>query len=204
MTETLDTLGIKIDRLISALIKPEPVATPYPQTAPITATITAPIWPLQSDCNAFYGNPGDTPEQWAAWEAANLVEVPCPWPLIMDNVSLTKIRIHKKCADSLTRVLNNIWDATGKSLSAIAALRYNRFSGSYNQRPIRGGTMRSMHGFGAAIDWDDQDNQQHALHHLFQDNSLLVVKFKEENWTWGGDWQSSSIDSMHVQAARVR
>ena len=161
------------------------------------------VWPLQKDCDAFYGNPGDDPPQWAVWEAANLVDVLCPWPLNMDSIVVTKIRIHKLLAPSLTRVLGSIWDATGQSLSAIQTMRYNLFSGSYNQRPIRGGTMRSMHGYGAAIDWDDQDNQQHAMHHLFQDSSLIIMKFKEEGWIWGGDWNPGSQDAMHVQAARI-
>ena len=161
------------------------------------------VWPLQKDCDAFYGNPGDTPDQWMAWEATHLVDVPCPWQLNMDKIVVTQIRIHKLVAPSLTRVLGSIWDATGQSLSAIQTLRYNLFSGSYNQRPIRGGTMRSMHGYGAAIDWDDQDNQQHATHHLFQDSSLIIMKFKEEGWIWGGDWSPQSVDAMHVQAARV-
>ena len=195
MTATLDSIENKIDQILSDLgIIPRLVVT-----SPVVSP--APVWPLQADCNAFYGNPGDTPDQWASWEKEYLIDIPCPWPLNMDNVVVTQIRINKRCAASLTRVLNNIWDATGHSLSAIQTLRYNLFSGSYNQRPIRGGTMRSMHGFGAAIDWDDQDNQQHALHHLFTDNSLLIVKFKEEGWVWGGDWSSQSIDSMHVQAS---
>jgi len=160
-------------------------------------------WPLQKDCPTFYGNPGDLPTQWASWESANLISVACPWPLNMDNILVTHIRIHKLCADSLTRVLGTIWNATGQSLSAIQTLRYNLFSGSYNQRPIRGGSMRSMHGFGAAIDWDDQDNQQHSMTHLFQDSSLIIVKFREEDWVWGGDWSPQSIDAMHIQAARV-
>ena len=160
-------------------------------------------WPLQKDCPAFYGDPGNSPAQWAAWESANLVLVPCPWPLNMDGTLIKNIRIHKKCSDSLTRVLGTIWTAVGQDVSAIETLHYNLYSGSYNPRPMRGGSSRSMHGFGAEIDWDSEDNLQHATNHLFQDDSLLIVKFKEEGWVCGLDWGGSSIDSMHVQAARV-
>jgi hypothetical protein len=164
------------------------------------------VWPLQIDCPTFYGDPGgyDASPQRSAWEAEYLVDVKCPWQLMMDKTPVTQIRINKNCSDSLTRVLNNVWDATGQSQSAIETLRYNLYSGSYVPRVIRGGSMPSMHNFGAAIDWDDQDNQQHALHHLFQDSSLLIVKFKEEGAVWGGDWSPQSIDAMHVQFARVR
>ena len=158
------------------------------------------VWPLQNDCVSFYGDP-----RAQNWLHANTVGVPCPWPLHMGTVSIPHILIHKKCAESLARVLNAVWDATGKSLSAIQALRYDRYDGSYNYRPIRGSTagVLSMHAFAAAIDWDAADNAQHAQKHLFQDDSLLVVKFKEEGWIWGGDWSPGSIDAMHVQAARV-
>jgi hypothetical protein len=165
------------------------------------------VWPLQKDCNEFYGNPGNIQAQWTAWEAVNLVDVPCPWKLSFIDGKIIKpvpaIRIHKKCADSLKVVLGNIWDAVGQDQSAIETLHYHEFSGSYNQRPMRGGVARSMHGYGCALDFDSEENQQHSLKHLFQENSLIVAKFKEENWIWGGDWSPQSVDAMHYQAARV-
>jgi hypothetical protein len=162
-----------------------------------------PIWPLQRDCSAFYGDPGNDSKRWSLWEHANLITVPCPWPLFYEGHPTKGIRIHKKCADSLTRVLNNVWDALGKDISAVETLHYNRYSGSYNQRLMRGGTSRSMHGFGCAIDWDAENNAQHDPHGLFLPTSLIVVKFKEEGWIWGGEWSGSSVDKMHFQAARV-
>lgn len=165
------------------------------------------VWPLQKDCNAFYGNPGDTPVQWAAWEAANLVDVTCPWKLFFIDGKLIQpveaIRIHKKCAPSLSVVLGTVWDAVGHDQSAIETLHYQHYSGSYNQRPMRGGTARSMHGFGAALDFDAEENEQHSLKHLFLETSLITVKFKAEGWIWGGDWSPGSIDAMHFQGARV-
>lgn len=155
-------------------------------------------WPLQSQCPAFYGNPAAH-----GWLHENTVDIACPWPLHMGKLAIPHILIHKKCAESLARVLNNIWDALDKSLSRIHALRYDVFDGSYNYRPIRGSHALSMHAYACAIDWDAADNEQHAMKHLFHDDSLLVVKFKEEGWIWGGDWAPGSIDAMHVQAARV-
>ena len=156
-------------------------------------------WPLQRDAIAFYGNPLS-----AGWLAANTIDVKCPWLLRMDQKVLQNILIHKKCAESLTRVLEAVWEAVGKNQNKIAALRYDRYSGSYNFRLIRGSsTAWSMHSFACAIDWDAEDNQQHAMKHLFQEDNLLIVKFKEEGWIWGGDWSPGSVDAMHVQAARV-
>lgn len=158
-----------------------------------------PAWPLQKDCRAFYGDPFQP-----GWLQANTTDVPCPWPLQMGDIAVPHILIHKKCAASLTRVLRNIWDAAGHDINTIRHLRYDRYDGSYNPRRIRGSAVAwSMHAFAAAIDWDAADNAQHAQKHLFADDSLLVVKFKEEGWIWGGDWSPGSVDAMHVQAARV-
>jgi hypothetical protein len=158
-----------------------------------------PTWPLQKDCIAFYGDPSAR-----NWLHDNTTDVVCPWPIFMGKDPVAHILIHKKCADSLTRVLGNIWDAVGKDVEKIKALRYDQYDGSYNFRPMRGGHSMSMHAFACAIDWDAADNEQHSQKHLFTDSSLLVVKFKEEGWQWGGDWSAGSIDAMHVQAARVR
>lgn len=153
-------------------------------------------WPLQSECMTFYGNPYK-----AGWLHANTVDVVCPWPLSVEGIATQHILIHKKCADSLVRVLNNIWEAVGKDLDRIKLLRYNIYDGSYNLRPMRGSKQLSMHSFACAIDWDASDNPFHNHLHLFKSDSILVLKFKEEGWSWGGDW--SNPDAMHVQAARV-
>lgn len=155
-------------------------------------------WPLQSECPAFYGDSSAK-----NWLHDNTTDVTCPWPIFMGTTPVAHILIHKKCADSLTRVLGAIWDAVGHDPAKIKTLRYDQYDGSYNFRPMRGGHSLSMHGFAAAIDWDAADNAQHSQKHLFQADSLLVVKFKEEGWIWGGDWSAGSIDAMHVQAARV-
>src|SRR5690242_10370971 len=93
-------------------------------------------WPLQRDAFEFYGDPSGR-----GWLHENTVDVACPWPLL--HVP-QHILIHKKCADSLTRILNSIWEAVGKSKDAIRALRYDRFDGSYCYRPIRGGDGRHL------------------------------------------------------------
>jgi hypothetical protein len=156
-------------------------------------------WPTQARAAAFYGNPGSK-----GWAASHLAEVSCPWTLRMDGTVLHAIRIHKLCAPSLARVLAWVWAQCGKDQEKIAALHYDRFSGSYNYRPMRGGSALSMHAYGAAIDWDDADNQQHSHKHLFTADSPLIRAFLDEGWEWGGNWSGASIDAMHVQAAHVR
>jgi hypothetical protein len=156
------------------------------------------IWPLQKDCISFYGNPASP-----GWLHDNTTYVACPWTLYVGATPTSHILIHKKCADSLARVLNNVWDACGKDVSKIKEQHFDRYDGSYNFRPMRGAAAMSMHSFACAIDWDAAENAFHSQKHLFTDQSLLVVKFKEEGWIWGGDWSPGSQDAMHVQAARI-
>jgi hypothetical protein len=155
-------------------------------------------WPLQRDAAAFYGDPRQP-----GWLQHNTTSVACPWTLFVGEIRTSHILIHNKCAESLARVLNNIWDAVRHDLTVIKAHRYDQYDGSYNFRPKRGGNSLSMHAFACAIDWDAKDNAFHDNHHLFTDQSLLVTKFKEEGWIWGGDWSPGSVDAMHVQAARI-
>ncbi len=162
------------------------------------------VWPLQAECDAFYGDPrGRHGTYDPRWAADNLTHVPCPWALTMDDRHAPFIVIHKKCAESLSRVLGSIWDAVEEDQGAIETLHYNRFDGSFNYRPMRGGHALSTHSYGVALDWDAAENPRHSRRHLFRNDSLIVTKFKEENWVWGGDWSDTSIDAMHFQAARV-
>ena len=154
-------------------------------SAPTTSSVilAKQSWPSQAHAAAFYGKPGSP-----GWVAAHLVDVQCPWTLHMGKVPQHHIQIHKLCGPSLTRVLVWVWDICGKDEEKIAALRYDRFSGSYNYRPMRGGSALSMHAYGAAIDWDDADNAQHSRKHLFTANSPLIKAFLDESWEWGGNW----------------
>lgn len=157
-------------------------------------------WPLQKDCTAFYGNPHHP-----NFEDEHIVSVPCPWHLVYEGKPIhnNAIRINRKCSESLTRVLSATWNILHQDQSAVEALRYHKYSGSFVVRPKRGGSTLSMHAFGAAIDWDDEDNVHHSQRHLFNNDSPLIQQFKAEGWIWGGDWHAFSVDAMHVQAARV-
>lgn len=209
---TLATLKAKIVQLFDDELGGTPLGIVASVTAPAQAapqataqqvpspTIVPVAWPLQAQVLGIDGMPEGPGSK---WYADHIVDVTCPWPLDMDGTKVTQIAINKLVAPSLTQVLGAIWDAVGHDMSAIETLRYNRYSGSFNIRPMRGGEMPSMHSYGRAIDWDSEDNEQHSMHHLFTDQSLLVVKFKEAGWIWGGDWSPQSIDAMHVQASRV-
>ncbi|PWB80503.1 MAG: hypothetical protein C3F11_17790 [Methylocystaceae bacterium] len=166
----------------------------------------APIWPLQSQCDAYYGDPRPRNVHEAynvAWAKENLVHISCPWSLTDLEHHFSAIQIHKKAAPSLARVLARVFDEVGRSEAKIHELRYDVFSGSFVYRKKRGAASLSMHAYGAAIDWDAPDNQMRARKHLFTNDSPLIRAFKREGWIWGGDWAGDGVDAMHVQAARV-
>jgi len=162
------------------------------------------IWPLQSQCDTFYGNPrGRNGRASAAWEKANLVKVPVPFKMQFLGRPVTAVSMNKKCADSLGRVFKAIWDASGHDQKMIDIWGVSVFSGSYYYRVMRGGSALSMHSYGAAIDLDAPRNGFHDQDPHFAHVPQVVKAFKDEGWTWRGDWAGRSKDGMHFQAARV-
>jgi lysozyme family protein len=178
---------------------PAPSAAPSPAPATGGTILQHNAWPSQSQAMSYFGDPGSS-----GWEAANLVYVTCPWTLNLEGTSTTRIRIHRLCAASLTRVLNYIWEQCGKSQAQIDAFGYNVFDGSYvgAGRVIAGTSTLSEHAYGAALDFNAAANPQHAplSKTKFKEDSLIVFAFKGEGWTWGGNWSPAYIDAMHFQA----
>lgn len=166
-----------------------------------TNTNTAPEkWPTQAQCDSFYGNP-----RLYGWKAANLVTIKPPYGMTYAGAPIAHITIHKRCADSLSRVLSHVWETINGDLAHANALGITRFSGSYNFRPIRGSRILSMHAYGAAIDFDAENNPLTYKREIgcLTGEHPLVKAFKLEGWIWGGDWKGRR-DPMHFQAARVR
>ncbi|WP_127088342.1 M15 family metallopeptidase [Aquabacter cavernae] len=152
-------------------------------------------WPLQKDCLAFYGSPTSR-----GWEASNLVVIKCPWVLRYEGKPVKGIRIHHKCAFSLKRVLDAIWDAVGRSQAEIDRIGMSTYGGSFEIRDMRGGKSTSMHSYGCALDFDPDRNglgdKTPAM------DKRVIAAFEVEGWEWGGHW--SRPDGMHFQAARTR
>jgi hypothetical protein len=152
------------------------------------------VWPTQTEVwGGFY-------------DPLKLVHVQCPWVFTVEGTHSQTITIHEKCAASLTRILNFIWENAGKSQEKIHEFGYDVYDGSYVVRSIRGGSQPSMHSYGIAMDWNAAANPQHApiSQTKFKPDSLITQAFEAEGWIWGGRWSVGSIDAMHFQAARVR
>lgn len=164
-------------------------------------------WPKQSEMNAFYGNPDTNndgqPDK--AWEAANLIRITPPYKLVLawdTKRSVSSVLVHKKCGESLLRILTAI-KAHYKTQEAIEAARMHLFGGVYNFRLMRGGSKLSIHSWAAAIDLDPERN---GLGKTWVDGkgmmpTAVVKAFEAEGWVWGGKW--SRPDAMHFQAAKV-
>lgn len=159
--------------------------------------------PKQSECDSFYGNPrGHDGNANEVWEHDNLAYVTPPYQLWMGTIKIKRVKIHKKCAASLTRVMAEIWEKCGKDYEKIKELNYHVFSGAYNYRLKRGGSSLSMHAYGAAIDFDAPNNMMADHTPGFHRDSIIVKAFEREGWVWGGNW-ANSIDGMHFQMAVV-
>lgn len=192
---------------------------------PLSKILQRNIWPLQDECDRYYGNPRD---DFGAgfdrdWYHTSAVMVSVPWNFTMGNETIKGITIHKRAAASLDRVIRATWDyyirvcciglnysAGGVSDEAVFA-EANKlikldgtglFSGSAAFRNMRNGTRLSMHSYLAAIDLDANRNAQGGPGN-FKSDHPIVRAFEIEGWIWGGRWGGSTCDPMHFQAARV-
>lgn len=164
-------------------------------------------WPLQRDADKFYGNPRGRDGLRASpqWEAENLVIVSAPYQLYYDKKPIRGIRVHRKCAESLRRVFERIWDAAGRNQSVVDSWGASTFAGAYVYRNKRRGATLSMHAYGCALDLDPVRNAMGNTRPNFAKPGpyAVVSAFEAEGWVWGGRWSGRSCDGMHFQAARV-
>lgn len=159
------------------------------------------VWPKQSELRAKYGIPA-----YSGKFAQNMTNVYLPYTMWMDDIKITKFKMNKDCAESLTRIFNYIWEENDKDIKKIKDQKLDVWSGTWNIRPMRGGHTLSTHSYGLAIDiaapWNELGKKPGYNKFSFTKDSVIVKAFKEEGWIWGGDWESRP-DGMHFQAARI-
>lgn len=145
-------------------------------------------WPeaTQRALQAFYGSPGDE-SQLVAIQVGHL-------GVRYEGSKVRQIRVHRLCADSLLRVLEAI--ARGPHASVL-----EQFAGVYNNRPMRGGTLPSLHARGAAIDLAPATNGNLTKWPEKATMPLGVMEeFSREGWlSAGAFWHR---DPMHFQGTR--
>ena len=154
------------------------------------------IWPLESQCDKFYGNPrGYSGLASPNWEAANLTHINAPYGMTYAGSRVATIRIHRLCADSLLRVLNAIKVAAKGDQKLLDAWGASVYGGGYNFRLMRGGNHLSMHAYGCAIDLDPA---KHPMSWMSKPFVPQVIKaFTDEGWV------NLPHDRMHFQAAKI-
>jgi hypothetical protein len=163
-------------------------------------------WPrewITGELDNFYGNPrGGAGRANPAWVQQNLTTIVPPWPMRSDGSAVSQITIHRKCKDSLTRILNAIWDSAGRDPAKIKEAHLDEFDGSYNFRVnVNSPSRLSLHAYGAAIDLAAAENPNGVS---WRDHSRMLPRwaidaFLAEGWCWGGDF-SGTPDAMHFQA----
>lgn len=149
-------------------------------------------WPATDSASlrAFYGDPGDED---------NLVTIEFPFPMFYDGKRVTKTRVHRKCADSLTRILKDIRDLIPQRPDIQDEAE--DYGGVFNFRLKRGGTSYSLHAYGAAIDLDADDNTFRDAWPVIADMPLPIMEaFAREGWVAAGAFWG--YDAMHFQATR--
>jgi hypothetical protein len=143
-------------------------------------------WPAsdQGSLTKFYGPAGDE---------SQLINLPAPVPMFYEGAKIKTIRVHRKCADSLSRAL------TAANLVAPEMVR--SYDGCFNNRPMRGGSTPSLHARGAAIDLNADPNGNHVSWPVAATMRFEVIEcFAREGWLsaaafWGRD-------AMHFQATQ--
>lgn len=158
-------------------------------------------WPRRNYASMidFYGQPGDS---------SNLVWFTFPYPMRLYDTDavLTRHSCHKKVAGSLVAVLEEARDKLG--IDFIREHKLDRYFGCYMNRPVRGGSQKSTHAWGAAIDINASNNRNRQLWSANKigqpDYGTMPIEFIEifERHGWKSGARAWGRDAMHFQATQ--
>jgi hypothetical protein len=150
----------------------------------------------QDAIRALYGDPRpyirDDGTVSPIWEARmTTLEMPTPLPLGWNRQAFAKrVRVNQAIVDIVKDVFaelefGGLWHLL------------TTYDGGYTWRLQRGGPRLSMHGYGAALDFDAPWNK---LGQKPKMDRRIVRVFEDHGWTWGGRWRRR--DGMHFQFGR--
>ena len=146
-------------------------------------------WPgtSQAALQRFYGSPGDSSQQ-------TMIDV-SGLGVRFSGQAVNRINCHRKVADSLLAIIREL--ATfpeGKHYLAT-------YAGVYNNRPMRGGSLPSLHARAAAIDGDAARNGNRTAWPTRATMPISVMEvFARYGWLSAGAFWGR--DAMHFQATR--
>lgn len=152
-------------------------------------------FPRQSEVPAYYGAPGQ-----------NLVRLMLPYPFRLawaTGTTVTSIQVHAKVSESARLCLAAELAHFGPD--KIRELGLDLFGGCYADRAMRGGSAKSMHAWGIAIDRDPTANPLRADHRTarFARAEYEPVHAIWEAAGWINLGRERDFDWMHWQAARL-
>jgi len=155
-------------------------------------------WPVQTTAamTAFFGRPG-----------SNLVTIDVPYTHCLawdQRVKISRITCNRKVADSLVRVLASVKSYYG--LEGIDELGLDIYGGCFNNRTMRGGSRKSTHAWGIALDYSPSSNKlrwgRDRAHFARPEYVKWWEFWEKEGWVSLG--REKNFDWMHVQAAKLR
>lgn len=151
--------------------------------------------------NKFFGDPrGRNGQVSRKWYSENIVKWTPPYPLFYSDGKRTPLRtllLHKKVVPVYTAAFTEVKQQF--TPEEIKENHLNICAGTFNYRPMRGGSRLSVHSWGIAIDIDPARNpfpstwREGMLNHEFAD-----ILEKHGLW-WRG--RKGDNDPMHFQAA---
>lgn len=138
-----------------ALFGPSPIphpAIPRPSGDAAPVASKAYDWPSQGNVSAVFG-PAGGPKA-----TAGSCILPFPFRLAWDlDTKVSKFACHSLVAPALCGIFSDAAKSYGES--GMRELGLDIFSGCFNDRAMRGGSAKSMHAWGIAVDLDDTHNQ---------------------------------------------
>lgn len=201
ITEMLEKLRLK--NRDDAVVAEVPKSEPPPQSVK-----ALPMWPSDTteDLVRFYGKIelGSDGMPTERWQSSFLTQVTPPYPMLFSGTNgpqlITKITCHKDVAQSLNRILSDIFTLYGGSVDKVREARMNMFDGCYNFRRMTAGSRLSVHSWGAAVDLDASHNPWGKP---WKEGCGMMPKeviqiFQQYGWKWGGEFKRP--DAMHFQA----
>lgn len=153
------------------------------------------LWPTYNDLENFYGKPGE-----------NIIsqKLPYGFRLAWDtDIVVHTIQINKICAPSAMAVLEQVKEDYG--LSTLRDYGLDLYGGCFNNRNMRGGSRKSVHAYGAAIDFDPEHNQLRWGADKARFDGIVYAKWwkRWEDAGWTSLGRKRNYDWMHVQACAL-
>jgi hypothetical protein len=152
-------------------------------------------WGREVDLVRRFGAPGSA--------ICTMGRVRIPWRTVLawdETQEVSTIACHADVEASLARVLENVADT--HTPDQITDLGLHLYGGCFNDRLKRGGSTKSVHAWGVAVDWDPARNRlqwgRDRARLALPDAARFWAAWAAEGWTGLGP--AKNFDWMHIQA----